>query len=74
MAFGKSTMNPVNGMIWSTHSEIPYGMNRIIFGHILAVEVTGPTMLTPTTADLRIDVVGIITNVKHEKSFSIKKS
>ncbi|XP_072031493.1 uncharacterized protein [Amphiura filiformis] len=53
MAFG---MSNVNGIIWSTTSDIPFGRSEMVFGHILAIEVTGPTELTPMSADLRMMV------------------
>ena len=51
-------MNAVNGIIWSTVSEIPFGQFHLVFGHILAIEVDRVTMLTPTSADFGSHMVG----------------
>lgn len=56
-AFGGSSMNAVNGIIWSTVSEIPFGQSHLVFGHILAIEVDRVTMLTPTSADFGIHML-----------------
>ncbi|XP_072031491.1 uncharacterized protein [Amphiura filiformis] len=52
LAFGNGTPKALSGMIWSTYSEIPYGMSKIVFGHVLVLEVGSVTMLTPSSADL----------------------
>ncbi|XP_072031492.1 uncharacterized protein [Amphiura filiformis] len=56
-ALGISAPNAIDGIIWSTISEIPFGMSQINFGHILAIEVDRTTMLTPTTADFGMNML-----------------